>query len=40
MADLLLELNDPAAALKECELSVRTDRNRFRSSLGISRAAK
>jgi len=40
LADLLLELNDPAAALKEYEQSVRTERNRFRSILGIARAAK
>jgi tetratricopeptide (TPR) repeat protein len=40
LADLLLELNDPAAALKEYELSLRTDRNRFRSILGMARAAK
>jgi Tfp pilus assembly protein PilF len=39
-ADLLLELNDPAAALKEYEQSVRIERNRFRSILGIARAAK
>ena len=40
LADLLLELNDPAAALKEYEQSVSTERNRFRSLLGIARAAK
>ncbi len=40
LADLLLEVNDPAAALKEYEQSVRTERNRFRSILGIARAAK
>jgi len=40
LADLLLELNDPAAALKEYEQSVSTERNRFRSVLGIARAAK
>jgi len=40
LADLLLELNDPAAALKEYEMSLRTDRNRFRSLLGMARAAK
>jgi Tfp pilus assembly protein PilF len=39
LADLLLELNDPAAALKEYEQSVSTERNRFRSILGIARAA-
>ena len=40
LADLLLELNDPAAALNEYEQSVSTERNRFRSILGIARAAK
>lgn len=40
LADLLLALNDPAAALKEYEQSVRIERNRFRSILGIARAAK
>jgi Tfp pilus assembly protein PilF len=40
LADLLLELNDPAAALKEYQQSSRTDRNRFRSLLGTARAAK
>jgi tetratricopeptide (TPR) repeat protein len=40
LADLLLELNDPAAALKEYELSLQVDRNRFRSILGVARAAK
>ena len=40
LAELLLELNDPAAALKEYEQSVSTERNRFRSILGIARAAK
>jgi tetratricopeptide (TPR) repeat protein len=40
LADLLLELNDPAAALKEYEQSVSIERNRFRSILGIARAAK
>jgi tetratricopeptide (TPR) repeat protein len=40
LADLLLELNDPAAALKEYQLSVQSERNRFRSLLGIARAAK
>ena len=37
---MLLELNDPAAALKEYEQSVSTERNRFRSILGIARSAK
>ena len=40
LADLLLELNDPAAALKEYEQTVGAERNRFRSLLGIARAAK
>ena len=40
LADLLLELNEPAAALKEYEQSVSTERNRFRSILGVARAAK
>ena len=40
LADLLFELNDPAAALIEYEQSVGTERNRFRSILGIARAAK
>lgn len=40
LADLLLELDDPAGALKEYERSLRTDRNRFRSILGMARAAK
>jgi len=40
LADLLLELNDPAAALKEYEQSLSTERNRFRSILGVARAAK
>jgi len=40
LADLLLELNDPAAALKEYQQTVSAERNRFRSILGIARAAK
>jgi tetratricopeptide (TPR) repeat protein len=40
LADLLLELNEPAAALKEYEQTARAERNRFRSILGIARAAK
>ena len=40
LADLLLELNDPSAALKEYEQSLQVDRNRFRSILGLARAAK
>jgi hypothetical protein len=35
LADLLLELDDSAAALKEYEQSPRTGRNRFRSILEI-----
>ena len=34
LADLLLELNDPAAARAEYEQSLRTEPNRFRSLLG------
>jgi tetratricopeptide (TPR) repeat protein len=40
LADLLLELNQPAAALKEYKEMLRTDPNRFRSILGEARAAK
>jgi hypothetical protein len=40
LADLLLELNDPAAALKEYQQTVSAERNRFRSILGIARATK
>jgi tetratricopeptide (TPR) repeat protein len=40
LADLLLELNQPAAALKEYKEVLRTDPNRFRSLLGEARAAK
>jgi Tfp pilus assembly protein PilF len=40
LADLLLELNDPAAALKEYQQTVTAERNRFRSILGVARAAK
>jgi tetratricopeptide (TPR) repeat protein len=40
LADLLLELNDPAAALKEYQQTVSAERNRFRSLLGVARAAK
>jgi len=40
LADLLLELKDPGAALKEYEQSLRTEPNRFRSILGKARAAK
>jgi tetratricopeptide (TPR) repeat protein len=40
LADLLLELNDPAAALKEYQQTASAERNRFRSLLGVARAAK
>jgi len=40
LADLLLELNQPAAALTEYKEMLRTDPNRFRSILGEARAAK
>ena len=40
LADLLLELKEPGAALKEYEQSLKTDPNRFRSILGKARAAK
>ena len=40
LADLLLELNQPAAALVEYRAMLRTDPNRFRSLLGEARAAK
>jgi tetratricopeptide (TPR) repeat protein len=40
LADLLLELHDPAAALTAYEQSLQVDRNRFRSILGMARAAK
>jgi tetratricopeptide (TPR) repeat protein len=40
LADLLLELNDPGSALKEYELSLRAEPNRFRSLLGKARAAR
>jgi tetratricopeptide (TPR) repeat protein len=40
LADLLLELNQPAAALTEYQAVLRTDPNRFRSTLGEARAAK
>jgi predicted Zn-dependent protease len=39
-ADLLLELNDPAAALQAYQETLRTDPNRFRSILGVARAAE
>jgi len=40
LADLLLELNQPAAALIEYQATLSTDPNRFRSLLGEARAAK
>jgi len=40
LADLLLELNQPDAALAEYKEVLRTDPNRFRSILGEARAAK
>lgn len=40
LADLLLELNQPAAALIEYQAVLKTDPNRFRSLLGEARAAK
>jgi tetratricopeptide (TPR) repeat protein len=40
LADLLLELNQPAKALTEYKEMLRTDPNRFRSILGEARAAK
>lgn len=40
LADLLLELNHPDAALREYKEMLRTDPNRFRSLLGEARAAK
>ena len=40
LADLLLAINDSAAALKEYELSLKSEPNRFRSILGKARAAQ
>ena len=40
LADLLLELNQPDAALAEYKEVLRTDPNRFRGILGTARAAK
>ena len=40
LGDLLLELNQPAAALVEYRAMLSTDPNRFRSLLGAARAAK
>jgi tetratricopeptide (TPR) repeat protein len=39
-AEILLERNDAAAALKEYQAVLRSDPNRFRSVLGMARAAK
>src|SRR5262249_2626793 len=39
LADLLLEINQPAAALVEYRAMLSTDPNRFRSLLGEARAA-
>jgi hypothetical protein len=40
LADLLFELNQPAAALVEYRAVLGTDPNRFRSLLGEARAAE
>jgi hypothetical protein len=40
LADLLLEVKDPATALKEYEQSLKSEPNRFRSILGKARAAR
>jgi hypothetical protein len=40
LADLLLEIKEPAAAFKEYELTLRAEPNRFRSLVGEARAAK
>jgi uncharacterized protein HemY len=40
LAELLLELNQPAAALKEFEASHRTDPNRLHGLAGAARAAE
>jgi len=40
LADLLLEMNQPAEALLEYQAMLSTDPNRFRSLLGMARAAK
>jgi Tfp pilus assembly protein PilF len=40
LADLLLEVNEPGTALKEYEQTLSVERNRFRSLLGVARAAK
>ena len=40
LADLLLEIKQPGAALSEYEQSLKSEPNRFRSLLGKARAAK
>jgi hypothetical protein len=40
LADLLLELNDGRVALNEYEQVLRSEQNRFRSILGVARAAQ
>ena len=40
LADLLLQLDDPKSALQEYELTLKGERNRFRSILGKARAAQ
>jgi len=40
LADLLLDLNQPAEALIEYQAVLHTDPNRFRSLIGKARAAK
>jgi hypothetical protein len=40
LAELLLELNRPAEALAEFEVSQRTDPNRFHGLAGAARAAQ
>jgi hypothetical protein len=40
LADLLLQIDDPQSALKEYELSLKGERNRFRSIVGKARAAQ
>jgi len=40
LADLLLELNRPADALKEYEATLATEPNRFRSLFGAAQAAE
>jgi len=40
LGELLLELNEPAQALKEFELSLQTARNRYRGFYGAAKAAE